>query len=95
MEPASVPALPVVSLASDPGRPRRTVMRSMAGLVAAVILVAGLGPAAAQKGKPAREVVVAGKSISEWAKTLQGKDVLGRARAINALIQAGPEARLG
>ena len=61
-----------------------------AGIVVLLGLVL-IEPLLAQKSK--REVVVEGKAISGWIKELQGKELLPRVRAINALMQAGPEAR--
>jgi HEAT repeat protein len=60
-----------------------------------VVTMAVATPSPAQRPKKAaaREAVVSGKTISAWIKDLQGKAVLGRVGAINALIQAGPEAR--
>lgn len=60
-----------------------------------ILWLAGSAPLLAQKGKAskAKEAVVQGKAISEWIKSLTGKELLDRVRAINALLQAGPEAR--
>ena len=62
-----------------------------------LVLLAG-GPASGQKGdkrdkKDDKDVVVAGKKVTAWIKALEGKEVLPRMQAINALRQAGPEAR--
>src|SRR5262245_41503044 len=65
---------------------------AMAGLLAAMLCLAAPPRAAGQKGK-AKEPAVQGKAISAWVKELEGKDLLGRVRAINALMVAGPEAR--
>jgi HEAT repeat protein len=66
-------------------------MRRHAALVVLVCWSAGQAPVAAQKAK--REAVVQGKAVSAWVKDLQGKDLLPRVQAINALMRAGPEAR--
>jgi HEAT repeat protein len=76
------------------------LMRKQAviGLSLVLVLLAG-PPAWGQRDKKAKEdkskaVVVAGKNIQQWIKALEGKEALARVQAINALIQAGPEARL-
>src|SRR5262245_16994831 len=66
-------------------------MRAIAMWVLAVLVLAA-GSASGQRTK-AKEAVVAGESVSAWVKTLEGKEVLPRVQAINALMQAGPEAR--
>ncbi len=43
--------------------------------------------------KGGKDVVVAGQSVGQWIKELGGKELLPRLQAINALNQAGPEAR--
>ncbi len=69
-------------------------MRRTAILVLLVILSA-TGAAQAQRPKKAaaKVPVVAGKTVADWAKALEGKELVQRVGAINALIQAGPEAR--
>jgi HEAT repeat protein len=62
------------------------------GLCVALVLLAG-GPAPGQRDKGGKDLVVAGKRVSAWVKSLEGKEALPRVQAINALIQAGPEAR--
>jgi HEAT repeat protein len=55
--------------------------------------LASSAPVAARQGKGTKDVVVQGKTIGEWAKALQAKDVAARTAALNALMRAGPEAR--
>lgn len=65
-------------------------------LLVLVVVVAVASPSSGQRAKkkaPPREAVVSGKRVGAWVKALEGKAVLTRVQAINALIQAGPEAR--
>lgn len=62
-----------------------------AALAVLICCSAGHVHVVAQKAK--REAVVQGKAVGAWVKDLQGKELLPRVRAINALMQAGPEAR--
>src|SRR5262245_20666461 len=64
-------------------------MRRTLGL----IVVLGLAAGAAQAQKKDREPTVNGKTVAAWIKILEGKEGLPRLQAINALSQAGPEAR--
>jgi HEAT repeat protein len=66
-----------------------------AALLVLALVMTATSPSHAQRPKKAepREPVVSGKTVSAWIKELEGKAVLGRVQAINALIQAGPEAR--
>jgi HEAT repeat protein len=58
-----------------------------------LLLILAGGQVHGQRDKKGKDVAVAGKSIGEWSKALEGKDALPRVQAINALVQAGPEAR--
>ena len=65
-----------------------------AAVLVLAVAVAATSPSGAQRPKKAaREPLVSGKTVGAWVKDLQGKAILARVGAINALIQAGPEAR--
>jgi HEAT repeat protein len=64
------------------------------GLCLAVLLTGGTGELSAQKKKPApRDVQVRGKTVKEWIKALQAKELFKRVEAVNALREAGPDAK--
>ena len=64
-------------------------------LLAALIGTLALGLTLTGQTKKDKKAVpvVEGKPISEWTKSLAGKELLPRIRAVNALMKAGPEAR--
>lgn len=67
-------------------------MRAVA-MVAVIVVASGQAAVVAQKDKAVKQVVVQGKTIREWTKQLADANVLDRVKAVNALMQAGPEAR--
>jgi HEAT repeat protein len=68
-------------------------MRTAAMVGLCLVLVMASASARGQSDKKGKDVVVAGKSVSEWIKALASREALPRVQAINVLIQAGPEAR--
>ncbi len=68
-------------------------MRTAAIVGLCLVLVLASASARGQDDKKGKDVVVSGKSVGEWIKTLAAKEALPRVQGINALIQAGPEAR--
>jgi HEAT repeat protein len=68
-------------------------MRTAASLFLMLAILMGGGSVRGQGKKKDKVIVVEGKSISAWIKALEGKEALPRVQAINALSQAGPEAR--
>ena len=64
----------------------------LAFLVGTLVLLGPPVGGQAKKDKKA-DPLVDGVRISEWTKSLAGKDLLPRIRAVNALMRAGPEAR--
>src|SRR5690348_5033963 len=68
----------------------RGAMRRTLGLVLVLALAAGAAQAQPNKG---REPLVRGKTAAAWAKALESKQAVDRLQAINALRDAGPEAR--
>jgi HEAT repeat protein len=69
--------------------------KGLGACLALAVLLAGHGVTSAQKDKkpPAKEPQFRGKTVKEWVKALQGKDLTERVRALNALGEAGPEAK--
>lgn len=66
------------------------------GLCALLCILALSSPGKTQPAKSAKgtePTMVQGRAVPDWIKDLQAKELLPRIRALNALMQAGPQAR--
>ena len=60
--------------------------KGLGACLVVAVLLGGHGVGSAQKDKkaPAKEARFRGKTVPQWVKALQGKDLLQRVRALNA-----------
>src|SRR5438128_773645 len=71
----------------------RGVMSKVTRACLVLLLAGGAALEAQEKKGPAKDPVFRGKALSVWIKALEGKALAGRIEALNALREAGADAK--